>query len=99
MPSASVTTTVAVKPGDFFNRRSAYFTWATMSAAAPSMRQLPEDIEEYRDYHGAAKGRGRSRVRYVTFPTPGCWEVTRLVGDAHVTFITRVVKIGEGPQG
>lgn len=32
------------------------------------------------------------------FPTPGCWEVTGRVGNARVTFITKVVKIGEGPS-
>jgi hypothetical protein len=31
------------------------------------------------------------------FSTPGCWEITGRVGDASVTFITRVVKIGDGP--
>jgi len=31
------------------------------------------------------------------FPTPGCWEVTGHVGSARLTFITRVVKVGEGP--
>ena len=31
------------------------------------------------------------------FPTPGCWEVTGRVGDASVTFVTQVVKIGAGP--
>jgi hypothetical protein len=31
------------------------------------------------------------------FPTPGCWEVTGHVGRANVTFVTRVVKIGDGP--
>lgn len=30
------------------------------------------------------------------FPTPGCWEVTGRVGDATLTFVTNVVKIGEG---
>jgi hypothetical protein len=34
---------------------------------------------------------------YVIFPTPGCWEVTGRVSEASVTFVTRVVKIGEGP--
>lgn len=34
---------------------------------------------------------------YVIFPTPGCWEVTGRVADASVTFVTRVVKIGDGP--
>jgi hypothetical protein len=32
------------------------------------------------------------------FPTPGCWEVTGRVGNASVTFITKVVKIGDGPS-
>ncbi len=31
------------------------------------------------------------------FATTGCWEVTGRVGDASLTFITRVVKIGDGP--
>jgi hypothetical protein len=34
---------------------------------------------------------------YVIFSTPGCWEVTGRVGDASLTFVTNVVKIGEGP--
>jgi hypothetical protein len=37
------------------------------------------------------------QATYVIFPTPGCWEVTGGVGDAKVTFITRVIKIGDGP--
>jgi hypothetical protein len=37
------------------------------------------------------------QASYVIFPTPGCWEVTGRVGDASVTFVTRVVKIGDGP--
>lgn len=37
------------------------------------------------------------QATYVIFSTPGCWEVTGRVGDASVTFVTMVVKIGEGP--
>jgi hypothetical protein len=33
----------------------------------------------------------------VIFPAPGCWEVTGRVGAASVTFVTMVVKIGDGP--
>lgn len=44
-----------------------------------------------------AYGNRGFQATYVIFPTPGCWEVTGRVGDAHVTFITRVVKIGDGP--
>ncbi len=32
------------------------------------------------------------------FPTPGCWEVAGHVGNGHLTFVTRVVKIGDGPK-
>jgi hypothetical protein len=31
------------------------------------------------------------------FPTPGCWEVTGRVGDASLTFVTQVEKVGDGP--
>lgn len=34
---------------------------------------------------------------YVIFPTPGCWEIKASVGDATLTFVTRVEKIGDGP--
>jgi hypothetical protein len=32
------------------------------------------------------------------FPTPDCWEVTGRVGEAKVTFVTRVTRIGDGPS-
>jgi hypothetical protein len=35
----------------------------------------------------------------LVFATPGCWEVTGRVGDASLTFVTKVVKIGDGPAG
>ncbi len=34
---------------------------------------------------------------YLIFPTPGCWEVTGRIGEASLTFVTRVIKIGDGP--
>jgi hypothetical protein len=37
------------------------------------------------------------QATYVIFPTAGCWEVTGRVGNAHVTFITKVIKIADGP--
>lgn len=37
------------------------------------------------------------QATYVIFRTPGCWEVTGRVGEATLTFVTRVVKIGNGP--
>jgi hypothetical protein len=39
---------------------------------------------------------------YLIFATPGCWEVNaRIDGveDSSLTFITRVVKVGDGPTG
>lgn len=33
----------------------------------------------------------------LVFSTPGCWEVTGHVADASLTFVTKVVKIGDGP--
>ncbi len=32
------------------------------------------------------------------FPTPGCWEVTGHVSHGRLTFVTQVVKIGDGPS-
>lgn len=34
---------------------------------------------------------------YLIFPTPGCWQVTGRVGAASLTFVTLVVKVGDGP--
>lgn len=38
------------------------------------------------------------RATFLIFTTPGCWEVTGRVGDASLTFVTRVEKIGDGPS-
>jgi len=41
------------------------------------------------------------QATYLIFPTPGCWEVTGQVGDhqdAKLTFVTKVVKVAEGPS-
>jgi hypothetical protein len=37
------------------------------------------------------------QATYLIFSTPGCWEVTGRVGDASVTFVVMVAKIGDGP--
>ncbi|HTK28780.1 MAG TPA: hypothetical protein VL309_04480 [Vicinamibacterales bacterium] len=40
------------------------------------------------------------QASYLIFPTPGCWEVNAQVGereDSRLTFVTKVVKIGDGP--
>jgi hypothetical protein len=41
------------------------------------------------------------QASYLIFPTPGCWEVNAQVGereDSKFTFVTKIVKIGEGPS-
>ena len=40
------------------------------------------------------------QASYLIFPSAGCWEVTAQVGDradSKITFVTKVVKIGDGP--
>ena len=40
------------------------------------------------------------QASYLIFSTPGCWEVNAQVGereDSKITFVTKVVKIGDGP--
>ena len=59
-----------------------------LDAPAPRLRaQLPEGY-----------GYGGFESSYLIFPTSGCWEVTGKVGEAKVIFVTRVVKIGNGPD-
>jgi hypothetical protein len=41
------------------------------------------------------------QASFLIFPTPGCWEVTAQIGDradSKITFVTRVEKIGDGPE-
>ena len=56
------------------------------AAAAPLRARIPAG---YGDIGFQATG--------LIFPTPGCWEVSGHIGNASITFTTRVVKIGEGP--
>jgi hypothetical protein len=59
-----------------------------LDASAPALRsQVPDGYGDL-GFQGA----------YLIFPTPGCWEVTGHVGNASLTFITNVIKIGEGPN-
>jgi hypothetical protein len=61
-------------------------------------RRLDGDATPLRSEVNNGYGDTGFQATYVIFPTPGCWEVTGRVADASVTFITRVVKIGEGPS-
>ena len=60
-------------------------------------RRLDGDSPPLRSEVNNGYGESGFQATYVIFPTPGCWEVTGRVADASVTFITRVVKIGDGP--
>jgi hypothetical protein len=62
-------------------------TGRRLDAAAPPLRS------EVNDGYGDIG----FQASYVIFPTPGCWEVTGHVAGASVTFVTSVVKIGNGP--
>ena len=62
-------------------------TGRRLDAPAPPLRsQVPDGYGD----------RG-FQATYVIFPTAGCWEVTGSVGSSSVTFVTKVVKIGDGP--
>ncbi|HEV2124314.1 MAG TPA: hypothetical protein VGW38_16290 [Chloroflexota bacterium] len=57
-----------------------------LDAPAPPLRaDIPEGYS------------GGFQPMYLIFPTAGCWEVTGRVGGASLTFVTLVVKVGEGP--
>lgn len=59
-----------------------------LDAPAPPLRAwIPEGY-----------GNSGFQSMYVIFPTPGCWAVRGRVGQATLTFVTRVVKIGNGPN-
>lgn len=56
------------------------------AAASPLQAHVPEDY-----------GDSGFQATALIFPTPGCWKVTGRVGEASVTFVTMVTKIGDGP--
>lgn len=65
-----------------------------------SGRRLDADAPPLRSDLRCCYGESGFRPSYLIFPTPGCWEVTGQVGereDSKLTFVTRVVKIGDGP--
>lgn len=55
-------------------------------AASPLQANIPEGY-----------GDSGFQATALIFPTPGCWEVTGRVGEASLTFVTMVMKIGDGP--
>jgi hypothetical protein len=59
-----------------------------LDAVAPPLR-----------FHAPPYGDTGFQASSVIFPTPGCWEVTGSIGDASLTFVVLVQKIGGGPSG
>jgi len=62
-----------------------------------SGRRLDGDAPPLRALVPAGYGDQGFQATSLIFPTEGCWEVTGRVGDASLTFVTSVVKIGDGP--
>jgi hypothetical protein len=97
--------TVLFKPGGagFLTRSGALgmkFGWRRGVSGRLSIegRRLDADAPPLRAEVPSGYGDRGFQATYVIFPTPGCWEVTGRVGDASVTFVTKVVKIGDGPS-
>ena len=60
--------------------------------------RLDEAAPPLRSHIPAGYGDIGFQATALIFPTPGCWEVTGHVGNASLTFITKVVKVGPGPS-
>ena len=64
--------------------------------------RLDEKAPPLRASIGSAIDPPNFKPSFLIFPTPGCWEVNAAiegVDDSRLTFVTRVVKIGDGPAG
>lgn len=62
-------------------------TGRRLDASAPALRALISEDSGNPGFVAA----------HLIFSTPGCWEVTGRAGEASLTFVTKVVKVGEGP--
>ena len=101
--------TVVFKPGGagFQTRDGALvmkFGWTLGSTGElkVSGHRLDGDAAPLRASIGNAIDPPNFKPSYLIFPTPGCWEVNAQIAgleDSKLTFVTRVVKIGEGPSG
>jgi len=63
--------------------------------------RLDADAPPLRFETGTPNSESGFLASYLVFPTPGCWEVTAQISDranSRITFVTRVEKIGDGPQ-
>jgi hypothetical protein len=96
---------VVFKPGGpgFVTRSGALgMKWGWMRGVSGELRitgrRLDGEAPPLRSEVPGGYGERGFQATYLIFPTPGCWEVTGHVGDASVTFVTNVVKIGAGPS-
>ncbi len=100
--------TIVFRPGGpgFMTRDGALgmkFLWTRGVRGKLSVtgRRLDEAVAPLRLEANSAYGDIGIQPSYLIFPTPGCWEVTAQVAgreDSRISFITNVVKIGEGPS-
>ncbi len=80
------------------------FGWTLSSSGKLHVtgRRLDGDAPPLRASIGNSLDDPNFKPSFLIFPTPGCWEVSGKIGDiedSKLTFVTRVVKIGEGPSG
>jgi len=64
-------------------------------------RRIDADAPPLRFETGTPNSESGFIASYLIFSTPGCWEVTAQIGDrvdSRIIFVTRVEKIGDGPQ-
>ena len=96
--------TIVFKPGGagFVDRDGALgikFPWRRL---VPGMlriggRRLDGEAPPARAYMSEGYGDRGFQPSYLVFPTPGCWEITGGLGEARLTFVLRVEKVGAGP--
>lgn len=78
------------------------FSWtrSVPGSLSVSGRRLDAAAPPLRFEANAGYGDVGFQSSYLIFSSPGCWEVTAQVGeraDSRLVFITKVVKVGEGP--
>jgi hypothetical protein len=62
-------------------------------------RRLDVSAPPLRFHIPAGFGKVGFQATAMIFPTPGCWEVSGQIAGARLTFVTRVIKVGNGPRG
>ena len=76
------------------------WTRGVPGALSVSGRRLDAPAPPLRFETTAGYGDVGFQPSYLIFSSPGCWEVTAQIatrGDSRLVFITKVVKLGEGP--